>query len=223
MTPVEPKKLILVDDHLLVRNGLKVLIEKLGDYKVVAEFDNGVELIKAYPFKESPDLILMDISMPEMDGDEAFENLNEKGSDIPVLILTLTNDEEQIVKLFRAGVRGYLQKDSTAMVLKKAIDNVIETGYHHNEFLTYSLRHDTKPKKQTEQEIILQGLSDRERTFLKLVCHEAEYTYDQIAGEMGVQHRTVDGYRESIFDKFNIKSKTGLVLFVLKHRLLDYL
>ncbi|MEL7005196.1 MAG: LuxR C-terminal-related transcriptional regulator, partial [Bacteroidota bacterium] len=86
-----------------------------------------------------------------------------------------------------------------------------------------SLRNDLVTKEKSQQELIIEQLSDREREFLKLVCHEEEYTYDQIAGEMGVQHRTVDGYRESIFDKFSIKSKTGLVLFVLKHNLLEHL
>jgi len=81
---------------------------------------------------------------------------------------------------------------------------------------------ETTQKKNPADQIVAQ-LTDREREFLKLVCHEKEYTYDQIAGIMGVQHRTVDGYRESIFDKFGIKSKTGLVLFILRHQLFDKL
>lgn len=220
---MDRKKLILVDDHRVVRKGLKVLIERLGNYEVTEEFDNGLELVNAYPFSNAPDLILMDISMPKMNGDEALEKLNQQGSKIPVLVLTLTHDDDRIIRLFRGGVRGYLEKDSTAEVLKQALKEVFETGYYHNEFLTFSLRHDTQPKRPSEQEQILEQLTDREREFLKLVCHEEEYTYDQIAGHMGVQHRTVDGYRESIFDKFAIKSKTGLVLFVLRHRLMDIL
>jgi DNA-binding NarL/FixJ family response regulator len=107
--------------------------------------------------------------------------------------------------------------------MKDALSELSRTGYYHNDFLAYSLKHETAPKKKSEQELILEQLTDREREFLKLVCHEAEYTYDQIAGLMNVQHRTVDSYRESIFQKFSIKSKTGLVLFVLKHHLMDVL
>lgn len=217
------KQIILVDDHIVVRNGLKMLIEKLGDYKICYEFGNGKELLEAHPFPNRVDLIVMDISMPEMDGDEAMEILNERDAEVPVLILTLTQEDERILKLFRMGVRGYIRKDCSAEVLKSALEDIFRYGYYHNEFLTYSLRHDRAPKKLSEKEVILQQLSDREREFLRLVCHENEYTYDQIAAEMGVQHRTVDGYRESVFEKFAIKSKTGLVLFVLKHQLLDAL
>jgi len=217
------KQIILVDDHIVVRNGLRELIEKLGAYKVVAEFDNGRELVDAFPMTTPPDLLVMDISMPEMDGDEAVEILNQKGVKVPVLILTLNQDDQRIIKLFRLGVRGYLQKNCSAQIMREALAEIFRCGYYHNEFLTLSLQNTALPKKTDERQQILDQLTDREREFLKLVCHEKEYTYDQIAGLMGIQHRTVDGYRESIFDKFGIKSKTGLVLFVLKHNLFDYL
>jgi DNA-binding NarL/FixJ family response regulator len=213
--------IVLVDDHVVVRNGLKELIEKLGPFQVVAEYDNGQDLVDAYPFQA--DLIIMDITMPTMDGDEAMQILNERDCRIPVLILTLNTDDQRMIKLFRLGARGYLQKNCSAQIMKEALSEIFRTGYYHNEFLTYSLKHEAAPKKKSEQEIILEQLTDRERQFLKLVCHEEEYTYDQIASLMNVQHRTVDSYRESIFQKFSIKSKTGLVLFVLKHRLMEVL
>jgi two-component system, NarL family, invasion response regulator UvrY len=217
------KNIVLVDDHVLVRNGLKELIEKIGTYKIVAQFDNGRELVEAFPMNILPDLIMMDISMPEMDGDEAMAILNSKEIKIPVLILTLNQDDSRMLKLFRLGVRGYLQKNCSAIILKQALEDIFRSGYYHNEFLTLSLQTTAIPEKKNDQRIILEKLTDRERVFLRLVCDEHEYTYDQIAGEMGVHHRTVDGYRESIFEKFGIKSKTGLVLFVLKNRLVDEL
>jgi two-component system, NarL family, invasion response regulator UvrY len=216
-----PKTIILVDDHIVIRNGLKELIEKLGPYTVAAQYDHGQDLVDAYPFEA--DLIVMDITMPVMDGDEALDLLNKKGSAIPVLILTLNTDDTRMIRLFRLGARGYLQKNCSAQIMKEALSEIFRCGYYHNEFLAYSLKHEATAKKKSERDLILEQLSDREREFLKLVCHEAEYTYDQIASHMHVQHRTVDGYRESIFDKFSIKSKTGLVLFVLKHRLMDVL
>ncbi|MGB3468715.1 MAG: response regulator transcription factor [Cyclobacteriaceae bacterium] len=217
------KSIILVDDHILVRTGLKELIEKIGPYTVSEEYDNGKQLTDAYPFTPAPDLIILDISMPEMDGDEAMELLNEKGNTSPVLILTLSQDDDRMLSLFRLGVRGYLQKNCSAKIMREALSEIFRCGYYHNEFLTYSLRHDYTPKEKTEQELILEQLSEKEREFLKLVCHEDEYTYEQIAGHMAVKHRTIDGYREAIFDKFTIKSKTGLVLFVLKHQLFEHL
>ena len=217
------KNIILVDDHVIIRNGLKELIEKLGPYKISGQFDNGRSFLDAFPLAPAPDVVLMDVSMPEMSGDKVMEVLNEQQIKIPVLILTLNEDENIMIRLFRLGVRGYLKKDCTAAVMKEALNNVIEKGYYHNEFLTYSLQTNLGEGKKSEQELILEKLSPRERVFLKLVCHEKEYTYEQIADQMGIQPRTVDNFRESIFAKFGIRSKTGLVLFVLKHRLFDLL
>lgn len=220
---MDKKSIILVDDHLVVRAGLKELIEKIGPYTVTQEFDNGKQLIDAFPIEPVPDLIILDLTMPEMDGDEAMKILNEKGNKTPVLILTLSQDDDRMLSLFRMGVRGYLQKNCSAKVMREALSEIFRCGYYHNEFLVYSLRHDQAPKEKSEQETIIEQLTDRERHFLKLVCHEDEYTYEQIAGHMDVKHRSIDGYRESIFEKFNIKSKTGLVLFVLKHQLFEHL
>lgn len=217
----EKQKIILVDDHTIVRNGLKVLIEKLGPYKVIAEFDNGKVLLNHLDIASVADLILMDYSMPELNGEDTIAALNTNLIKTPVLMLTLNEEEQVIIQLFRLGIRGYLKKNCSAEALKSAIATVLESGYYHNEFLTFSLQTNVVSKKKTEQDIILEQLTARERHFLKLVCHEKEYTYQQIADLMQVQPRTVDGYREDLFDKFGIKSKTGLVLFVLKHKLME--
>lgn len=220
---MEKKALVLVDDHVIVRNGLKALIEKLGPYEVVAEFDSAIAFSHALPIEPSPDLILMDLNMPGMNGDELIEKLRKANFSIPILVLTLNSDESTIIRLFRNGVKGLLMKNCSASILKTAIETILEGGYYHNEFLTLSLTKDAIKPNQTEQEVILASLTDREKEFLKLVCNENELTYEQIADRMDVARRTVDGYREGIFEKWNIKSKTGLVLFVLKHNLLGYL
>lgn len=208
--------IFLVDDHPIVRNGLKGLVERLGNYKVIAEYDNGEELMNEYPFSAPPDLIIMDLAMPIMDGTETVIALKQKGSKIPVLILTLETDERTIVNLFRLGIRGYLPKSSTADVLRKAISDVMGTGYYHNEMLAKALLSPNQVVLDERQQILAQ-VSQRERDFLKLVCDENEPTYEQIANMMEVSRRTVDGYRESLFNKFNIRSKTGLVLFAIKY------
>lgn len=217
------KNIILVDDHVIIRNGLKELIEKLGPYQIVSEYDNGQSLLDALPLTPEPDLIILDISMPGMNGDAVMEQMLEKQYQIPTLVLTLNEDEAIVVKLFRLGVRGYLQKNCSAPALKEALNDIFQKGYYHNEFLTYSLKTNIQPTKKNEQEKILEQLTSTEKEFLKLVCDEKEYTYQQIADKMGKQPRTIDGYREAIFEKFGIKSKPGLVLFVLKHKLFDLL
>jgi two-component system, NarL family, invasion response regulator UvrY len=217
------KKIILIDDHVIVRNGLKELIEKFGLYVITEQFNNGKDFLDAITSLSDPDLIIMDLNMPQMNGEEIMEILKEKNYSTPVLILTLNSDDNTIVKLFRLGVRGYLRKDCSADILKNALQSIFDHGYYHNEFLTLSLQHNGNNNKKTTQENILEQLTAREKEFLKLVCDEHEYTYEQIAGKMNVQHRTVDGYREAIFEKFGIRSKTGLVLFILKHQLFEHL
>lgn len=211
--------IFLVDDHAVVRNGLKMLIERMGSYKVVAEYDNGQELMDDIDNQQLPDIIVLDLSMPIMDGKETVEALNAKGIKTPVLILTLETTEQTIIELFRKGIRGYLPKSSKATILKAAIDDIVNTGYYHNEMLMKALTSDANTRD--EKEDILAQITDRERTFLQLVCAAEELTYEQIANQMNVSRRTVDGYREALFEKFNLKSKTGLVLFALKYSIVE--
>lgn len=219
----QKKCICLVDDHVVVRHGLAELIGKIGPYEVVQQFNNGEEFLSAFPLKPAPDLVILDLRMPLVDGSEVVRRLKESGSRLPVLVLTVDEDEPTIIRLFRNGARGYLRKNCSASELSTALGEIFSRGYFHNEFLALSLHNDGGEREKTEQEAILENLTAREREFLKLVCHENEYTYEQIADKMNVQHRTVDGYRESIFDKFGIKSKTGLVLFILKHKLFELL
>ena len=213
----KPVSIFLVDDHAVVRNGLKALIERMGNYVVKEQFDNGQELIDKLPFEQAPDIIIMDLTMPVLDGTQTVRELKNRHINIPILILTLETTEKTIIELFRMGIRGYLPKSCTAEVLKKAIEDVMGSGYYHNEMLTKALLNNND---KTPEENPAQHLTERENTFLQLVCDENELTYEQIADKMGVSRRTVDGYRESIFEKFNIKSKTGLVLFAIKYGLI---
>jgi DNA-binding NarL/FixJ family response regulator len=217
------RNIVLVDDHVVVRSGLRELIEKLGPYKIVYEFDDGQDLLDAMPFERRVDLIILDVNMPGLSGDGVMEVLRSKKNKIPVLVLSLNRSESMIIKLFRMGVRGYLPKNITAAELKKALEQVFENGFYHNEFLVMSLQKEHGAAPANEQEEVLERLSQKEKEFLKHVCNDQEYTYEQIAELMGVHARTIENYRKEIFDKFGIKSKTGLVLFVLKYNLFERL
>lgn len=219
----EKQSIILVDDHVVVRNGLRELIDKLGGYKVTNEYDSGIELLDALENKVGADLIVMDLSMPGMNGDDVLEEMNKRGIETPVLILTVNSEPGKHVKLFRLGARGYIQKNSSAVILREALADIFNRGYYHNDLLADALTSVYKKQEVDPRKVIMNKLSEREREFLKLVCHEEEYTYEQIAGTMNVHRRTVDGYRESVFDKFEIKSKTGLVLFLVRNNLLELL
>jgi len=215
---VKEVSIILVDDHIIMRNGLRSLIEVLGNYKVVGQFDNGLQLINALPAMADPDIAIVDLNMPQMNGVEVVRWMRKYRPNIRVLILTLDSDERTIIELFKMGVRGYLSKDITAEVLKKALEDTIHSGYYHSELLQNALS--TSAQKKETFNVLLDELSDRELLFIKLVCDEREYTYDAIKDIMGVSRRTVDGYRESVFEKFDVRSKTGMVMFAIKHGLI---
>ncbi len=211
--------IILVDDHVIVRSGLKALIEDMGGYKVSREYSNGKLFTEALVYLDPlPDVVIMDLGMPEMDGEETMRWLQQRFPKMKVLILTWDNNEKKIIELFRLGVRGYLLKNCTAEILKKAIHDTHIAGYYHSELLQTAMLKDQQVKD--EKQLVHARVSEREKEFLQLVCDKQEYTYDQMADIMKVHRRTVDGYRESLFVKFKIKSKTGLVLFAIKHGLI---
>jgi DNA-binding NarL/FixJ family response regulator len=210
---------VLVDDHTIVRNGLKSLIEVMGNYKVTAEFDNGKAFIDALPLRPEPTVVIMDLNMPEMNGLETVRWLHKHKSPLRILILTLETDERNIIELFRLGVRGYIPKNCSAAVLKSAIEDVAGTGYYHSEMLQSALAHNFG--KTSHVQSLIDSITEREMLFIKLVCDQQEFTYEQIANMMSVSPRTVDGYREALFKKLDLKSKTGLVLFAIKHGLIE--
>lgn len=208
--------IVLVDDHVVVRSGLRSLIEVLGNYKVTNEFSNGEQFVKALEAGQvNPDIAIIDLEMPVMGGEDTMRWLNKNRPQQKALTLTWDADEKKIIELFRLGVRGYLLKSCTADVLKKAIEDTFYSGYYHSELLQTAILKNAISVEEAQD--INERISDRERDFLQLVCDKEEYTYDQIANIMQVHRRTVDGYRESLFEKFKIKSKTGLVMFAIKH------
>ena len=208
----------LVDDHVIVRNGLKSLIEVLGNYKVVNQYDNGQRFIDDLDKMGTPDLVIMDLNMPELNGLETMRLLNKLKPDWKILILTLESDDKTIIELFRLGVRGYLPKSCSAEVLKTAIENTIEEGYYHSDILRTAIMSDAG-FGNTRKHQPPPALTEREKQFLQFVCDPAEYTYEIMAEKMTVSRRTIDGYRESLFEKLNVKSKTGLVLYAIKNKL----
>jgi len=215
------RNIVLVDDHHVMRSGLRKLIENLGPYKVIEEFGNGLDLLDFVKKAPNVDLIVMDIEMPGMKGTEVIDELNKIGSSIPVMILSFDTDEKKQVQLFRAGVRGYLQKSATADEMKIALQDILERGYHQNAHLINALKTSNEKQVQSPREKILIQLTERELEFLSHVCNEEEFTYEQIASRMKVHRRTIDNYREAVFEKFGIKSKTGLVLLAMKNNLFE--
>lgn len=198
----------LVDDHVLMRKGLAGLIQDL-EHHVLFEADNGKDFLEKLKSSTSPDLVLMDINMPQMDGYETALAVKESYPDVKVLALSMYDDDLAIIKMLRNGARGYVLKDCEPKELKAAIKAVLEKGFYFSELVSgYLVRTINNPDD-------ISRLSAREIDFLKLSC--TEMTYKEIAHKMCVSPRTVDGYRDELFRKLNTKSRVGLVMFAIKN------
>lgn len=207
-------KIVLVDDHVILRNGLAAIVSKLG-YTVLFECSNGAQLMAKLDKSNQPDLILMDINMPEMDGYETTLWLRNNFPLIKVLALSMYDDEKAIIRMIRNGARGYILKETDMQELKKAIDSVLTKGFHYSDLVTGRLIHSIAHNDESENNSHILDLNDREIEFLKLAC--TEMTYKEIALEMHLSPRTIDGYRDALFEKLNIKSRVGLVIFAIKN------
>jgi two-component system, NarL family, invasion response regulator UvrY len=209
----------IVDDHQLVATAFSGLIGRFEDYEVIFEAENGQEMIRHFNLKMIPKIVLLDINMPTMDGYETALWLKNNYPEVMVLVLSMNNSDDSIVKMLRNGARGYLLKDSRPSELKKALDELIQKGYHYTDFITdklvRSLNLDTF--KNPVEAI---GLNERELTFLQLAC--SDLTYTEIADKMCVSPRTVDGYREVLFQKLEVKSRVSMVMEAIRLRLFEF-
>lgn len=202
----------IVDDHTLFRSGLASLLEEFEEIEVVFEATNGADLqtkIKSHPLT---DLILMDISMPIMDGYAATKWIKEEYPNVHVLALSMLEDEKAIIGMLKAGAGGYMLKESTPSDLLIAIKAIMDKGFYVNELVSGRL---LVALKDGDARPIFTA---RELSFLQHCS--TELTYKEIADQMNVSPRTVDNYRESLFAKLNIKSRTGLVVYGIKNDLI---
>lgn len=201
-------KIGLVDDHQLFLKSLSLMLETLRDFEVVIEALNGQDLQRKFELKEEkPDLILVDVNMPVMDGPETAAWLQEHYPAIKLIALSMNDKENSIIKMFKAGCCAYLLKDVHPSVLEKALHEVYTNGYYNADVVQWNLgRLFAKDKKIV--------LTPKEKEFLQLAC--SEMTYKQIAAQIGVSERTVDGYREALFQKFGVQSRVGLCLEALR-------
>jgi DNA-binding NarL/FixJ family response regulator len=206
----------IIDDHQIVRQGLKELLQKMNNYSVIHEFDSGDDFLEALPLTPQPDMYILDYSMPNKNGIEVLQALEEKEEEYKVLLLTQHFEEEIINQAYHHGARGFLHKNCTAHDLRFAIDNIVKIGYNNVSEILKRIRNFQVEGAKQKDEIIL---SPRELHFLTLVCDEKEYTYDQMADIMNLSVKSIESYRASLFERFDIKSKVGLVLFSFKYKL----
>jgi DNA-binding NarL/FixJ family response regulator len=215
---MEPTTICIIDDHAIVRHGLKELLSKMGNYKVLHEFENGDDFLAALPLTPVPDIYILDYSMPNKNGVEVLQDMENREEELKVLLLTQHFDEQIINAAYHHGARGFLHKNCTAHDLKFAIDNIIKIGYNNVSEILKRIRNYDLSGETKKQTVVL---NERELEFLRLVCDEQELTYEQMADSMNLSIKTIETYRAALFDRFNIKSKVGLVLFSFKYRLTE--
>jgi DNA-binding NarL/FixJ family response regulator len=216
MTQKTDYNLVIVDDHLLVADSLKMLIETFSGYHVLYHAKNGMDLQqKIITNKSIPDVILLDVNMPLMNGYETMEWLSKEHPDVKVLALSMDDDEQMTLGMLSRGANGYLLKDIHPDALKTALNEVVEKGYYHSENVANTLLKSLRPKK----EIPTIRLEERELRFLQLSC--SELTYSEIAALMFLSPKTIDNCRSRLFKRFQVKNRIGLVIFSLKNNLIS--
>lgn len=206
----------IADDHSLLRGALASLINTFDGYSIIFEADNGNDLKEKIGQHLVPDIVLLDVNMPGMDGFETTLWLHKNYPHIKILALSMLSDEKSIIKMFRLGAKGYLLKNTDPEELRQALDSLVNKDVYLSEYvsgkLVSGLHHDSAPAK----EIVL---NEKEREFLRWTC--SELAYKDIAAKMFISPRTVDDYRQSLFNKLKVHSRVGLVMYAIKNGIVE--
>jgi len=206
----------IIDDHLLFAQSLKSLINTFDDFEVTYHALNGKIFIDDLKkTTKLPEIVLMDLNMPIMNGLETTMWLNKNHPTIKVLALSMDDDESSILKMIRNGAKGYLLKDIHPDILLEALHSLLREGYYHSKRVSDTLVHSLHPNADSKKPKI--NLTERELEFLKLAS--TEMTYKEVADVMHLSPKTIDGYREQLFKKLEVKNRIGLVLYAIKNKL----
>lgn len=203
---------VIVDDHSLFAQALANLVNTFDNFRVLYTVKNGEEFIAKLKDEAGiPDIAVIDINMPVMNGIETTRLVTKKFPQIRILALSMDDEEQTIISMIRAGAKGYLLKDIDPPALYGAFIDLVEKGFYHSDRLTSTVYNSIL---KNEPQVVLR---DREIEFLRLVC--TEMTYKEIASEMFLSPKTIDGYREALFEKLQVKSRVGLAIYAIKNKI----
>ena len=198
----------LTDDHIIVRKGFKDIINAFGSYEVTMEADNGEELLRKLKTSQ-PDICIIDISMPKMNGYETMLEIKKTYPALKVLVMTMYNNEFAVLKMLRSGANGYLLKNCNPGDLKTALQSIYTSGYYHSDFVTSRIFRSIEKEKDSFPKI-----TDKELRFLELCCRDI--TYKEMGDIMICSPRTVESHRDTLFQKLNVRTRTALVMYAIQ-------
>ncbi len=205
-------KVVIVDDHLLIAKAIGSIINQFRGYEVLYEAENGQDLVDRFQVKMNiPDLVLLDISMPVMDGFATAKWLKDNHPAIRIMALTMQGDDESLIKMIKTGANGYLNKNLRPTELEKALEAMVSKGFYYPDWATSRVLH-----ALAHEEAISSGIqiTEREKEFLTWSC--TELTYKEIGEKMFCSPRTVESYRDALFEKLGVKTRVALALYAVK-------
>ena len=206
------KTIAIVDDHILIAQAIKGIIANFENFETVCECENGQELIdKINTYNILPDIVLLDISMPVMDGFQTADWLQKNHPEVLVMVLSMQNDEQSVIRMVRNGAKSYLLKNSHPRELESALLKLVENGFYYPEWASKII---FSSINKTSNEA-LSKLTEREKEFLKYTI--TEKSYKEIAELMFCSPRTVESYRDNLFEKLNLKTRVGLAVYAIKN------
>ncbi|WP_218597696.1 response regulator transcription factor [Polaribacter sp. NJDZ03] len=205
---------VIVDDHTLLSQAIAAMVNTFSKFKVLYTCKNGQELIDKFSTSPEfiPDVVLMDINMPIMNGIETTEWISKNHQDVHVMALSVEDEDATILKMLKVGAISYLLKDTEKVVLEKALVEIAENGFYHTKNVTNLLMKSLSGGGKAEIQ-----LKEREITFMKHAC--SELTYKEIAEIMCLSPKTIDGYRDVLFTKLQVKNRVGLVMYAIKNKI----
>ncbi|MCC6287629.1 MAG: response regulator transcription factor [Chitinophagaceae bacterium] len=207
----------IVDDHTLLRNALGKLIESFNNFAVAFEAANGEELKQLLTKKYIPDIILLDVNMPGMNGFETAEWLYKNYPQIKVLALSMLSDESTIIRMLKLGAKGYILKTTDPEELQMALSSVMKKNFYLSDYISGKVIGGLNKNMDVTDDVVY--LTEKEKEFLKLVC--SDLSYKDIAEKMFVGQRRVEDYRNTLFEKLKLKSRVGLVLYAIKNGIFE--
>jgi two-component system invasion response regulator UvrY len=208
-------RVALADDHILLRSALASLIDSFGDCKVIHQSNNGKEFMDFLRMGSIPDVAVLDLNMPEMDGYESARFVQKNFPAVHVLMLTMYDSELSLIRLLKAGVKGFLKKDIHPSELNFAIHSVMKAGYYYSNHTADKLANLFRSGGEKKSPLQNAMLNEQEIEFLKLAC--SDLTYKEIAQKMSLNPRSVDNLRDQLFIKLDVKSRVGLAMLAIKN------